>query len=215
MSKIEIQLSKQLKQPIDGMGYVLNLEKVVEDLLSTSFNKCVNLFHTDDRNGIYYNINYGASTRRDSSGVQKENGVYGYEIDIKSLKQLQKHIKKAKQKKSPDFRVQYVDIEINDLNTSFEQFFWWTCLTSRTARGYYERIRTIKLQERDSSTHLTTQLNDNGLVKIQFKYNQDSYPSEISRVEKGVAELQKRGYTRIDNSVELGSFVGCKATTTQ
>lgn len=193
MSEI-IQLSKELVRPTDGRTYVANLEEAVRDLSSTPFNNGVQLYHGEDHYASYYDIDYGTNTVRDNSGVPKEKTVWGFDVDIKTLRQLRRHLKKARKTENPDFKIQYKNIEFADAQTSLDQLFGpWT---RKKRHGWYERLQRIKLNEDKSSTYVHMKFLDSGLVEVRFEYDPRSYQREIARVNKGVSKLENRGYER-------------------
>jgi len=193
MSEI-IQLSKKLARPTDGRTYVTNLEEVVKDLSSTPFKRRVQLYHEEDHYASYYNIDYGTNIVRDNSGVPEEKTVWGFDVDIETLKQLRGHLRKSKKTKNPDFKIKYKNIEFVDAQTSLDQLFGpWT---STKGHGWYNRPQRIELNEDKSSTYVHMEFLDSGLVEVRFEYDPRSYQKEIARVNKGVLELENRGYER-------------------
>ena len=90
MPRIKIEKAK------DDRMYVENLETVVKDLSSTSFNKDVRLCGKAYYFISKYNIDYGTNTRKNKSGVPIKERVKKLDVIIETLRQLRKHIRKAK-----------------------------------------------------------------------------------------------------------------------
>lgn len=195
----QIVMSKRLETPPNSHQYVLNLEEVVRDLSSIPFrnrniefcSRSVFAFYSDD-----YNIEYGTTVKKDKSGVSYLKNVDGYKICIKTLRQLKRHIKKAKKQDNPDFKIQYRKIEFVEHKTSLDQLFEPSLRSKPT--GGCVKIEKIFLNEPKSSTNITAVLYWDGLVEIKIEYDNRSSNKEINKINESMINLIKRGYKKED-----------------
>ncbi len=167
-----IRLSKKIEKAKDDRIYVQNLETFVNDLSSISFNREVRLCGKEYYFISRYDIDYGTNTRKNKSGVPIEEHVKKDKVIIETLRQLRRHIRKAKRTENPYFRV--------------------------ISNGHHNSVEIIMLMEIDSSTYVTARLDDfYDRAEVQFKYDSKSSKREIRRIERSVSRLLKRGYEKV------------------
>lgn len=174
-----IRLSKKIEKAKDERMYVQNLETVVKDLSSTSFNRGLQLYGEGGYYASCHNIiNYGTNIRKDKSGVPKEVNVERLNVSIKTLRQLRRHIRKAKRTENPYFKIKYIP--------------------PGHGHPFIYKVEGIRLNEEDSSTSVTARLDDfYDRAEVQFKYDTKSSERETRRIERSVSRLLKRGYEKV------------------
>lgn len=195
-NKKTIKLSQKFREPLNGREYTTNLERVVEDLSSTSFKKEIQIRHGEDWEPRveYYRFVYGKKEKKDESGVPYEED-FGTKkgIPIKTLGKLKKHIKRSLKLENPDFNIEYQKLEL---------FYGGLFpVIMKVGYGGTHKIKKIILNEKNSSTYVQTKFLDKGLVEIAFNFDLRSNEKELERINLGVSELQKRGYEKVNNNL--------------